>query len=205
LISVRLGGTIGDANAVNNRGQVVGFSDLTGDLTNHAFIWQRGVMTDLGTLTVGGDPCSAGFDINSKGQVIGRSTDCHGTTLHVFLWENGSLIDLSSQVLPGSGFVSIDVISVINDSGEIIGNGVLANGDVHAVILEPQSGATAPGHAQVTATEKHAASATWPWSKSNTARFQSTPSTPLERMDNQMRYQYQFPRLRSSRANQVAE
>src|ERR1700760_564470 len=32
-----LGGTFGFAQGLNNRGQVVGFSDLSGDLPNHAF------------------------------------------------------------------------------------------------------------------------------------------------------------------------
>ena len=32
-----LGGTYGFANALNNRGQVVGQSNLTGDLTFHPF------------------------------------------------------------------------------------------------------------------------------------------------------------------------
>ena len=42
-----LGGTFGFAQGLNNRGQVVGFSDLSGDLANHAFLWDRGVLTDL--------------------------------------------------------------------------------------------------------------------------------------------------------------
>jgi probable HAF family extracellular repeat protein len=48
-----LGGTIGAASGVNNRGQVTGTSDLAGDLAFHPFFWSRGTLTDVGTL--GGD------------------------------------------------------------------------------------------------------------------------------------------------------
>src|SRR5678815_2978607 len=44
-----LGGTVTAAGDVNAMGQVVGFS-MTGDGFLHAFVWDRGVMTDLGTL-----------------------------------------------------------------------------------------------------------------------------------------------------------
>ncbi len=35
---------------MNNRDQVVGVSGLPGNTTYHAFLWQHGVMRDLGTL-----------------------------------------------------------------------------------------------------------------------------------------------------------
>jgi probable HAF family extracellular repeat protein len=44
-----LGGTCTNATAINNRGQVAGYSYLTGDATFHPFIWDRGVFRDLGT------------------------------------------------------------------------------------------------------------------------------------------------------------
>ena len=51
-----LGGEESWAQDINNRGQVVGYSETAdGDL--HAFLWEKGVMTDLGTL--GGDFSSA--------------------------------------------------------------------------------------------------------------------------------------------------
>lgn len=44
-----LGGNNSFAQAINDRGQVVGFSDAA-DFYTHAFVWESGVMNDLGTL-----------------------------------------------------------------------------------------------------------------------------------------------------------
>ncbi len=38
------------AFGINNLGQVAGLSGVPGDATAHAFLWQDGMMTDLGTL-----------------------------------------------------------------------------------------------------------------------------------------------------------
>jgi probable HAF family extracellular repeat protein len=65
------GGTCGITNALNNRGQVVGQSYLTGNLIAHAFRWDKNAnpqLLDLGTL--GGDNAS-GMWINDAGDVIG--------------------------------------------------------------------------------------------------------------------------------------
>jgi probable HAF family extracellular repeat protein len=233
-----LGGSFGFANALNNRGQVVGFSDLAGDLAGHAFSWEGGVLTDIGTFggnnstanwingagqvvgtgdladgthhafvcskgritdlgTVGSDPCSLGFHINSRGQVIGMSTDCH-TFLHAFLWENGSMIDLSAQVLPGSAFAFIEPV-VINDVGEILGNGTLLNGEFHAVLLEPDGPCDSSCEARIAASQNSVAAPNQIVGNTNTAVRERSPSTTLERLRSQMRHQYHIPGLGAPR------
>src|SRR5690349_18315551 len=83
-----LGGFLSMAIDINNHGQIVGFSSLSGYQGQHAFLWADGVMTDLGTL--GGQTGAAG-DINNHGQVAGNSQiigDCASDDVnHGFLWE----------------------------------------------------------------------------------------------------------------------
>jgi len=71
-----LGGTFSIATGVNDLGQVVGYS-ATADGATHAFLWQSGTMTDLGTLrAAAGESHATG--INRLGQVVGYSTAADG-------------------------------------------------------------------------------------------------------------------------------
>jgi len=48
-----LGGTLGSPSGFNNRGQVIGTSNLAGDLTSHPFLWSKKTgLQDLGTLGI---------------------------------------------------------------------------------------------------------------------------------------------------------
>jgi len=55
-----LGGTFSQAYGVNDKGWVVGYSSTEGDSALHAFLWHRGVMTDLGTLGGGSGTLQSG-------------------------------------------------------------------------------------------------------------------------------------------------
>ena len=82
-----LGGSYSVAIDLNAHGQVVGTSGLAAG-GSHAFLWENGTLTDLGTL--GGD--SLAVAVNEGGQVIGRSMT--GSGEHAFLWEDGQMTSL---------------------------------------------------------------------------------------------------------------
>jgi probable HAF family extracellular repeat protein len=130
-----LGGPTGEVLDLSDSGLAVGTADLA-DGTHHAFVWQDGVMTDVGV--VPGDLCSNGRASNSKGLAIGTSTDCMGNVKHMFLWQDGSIHDLTALILPGSDLQVFEAWDM-NDQGEIAAIGQLPNGDQHAVLLVPAS------------------------------------------------------------------
>ncbi len=137
-------GSLGGQNGtvpfvINNRGQVVGYSDLADDVTTHAFLWTKGNhMQDLGTLP--GDAFSSASGINDKGQVVGGSCDASGNCRD-FLWQDGTMTDLNALVCPGTslyltgnGVAGPD----INDRGEITGEAYDPNtGDTPAFLAVP--------------------------------------------------------------------
>lgn len=108
-----LGGTCGQAWAINNRGQVVGFSDLAGDSGAHAFLWDHtGGMQDLGTL--GGDTGGAGA-INDAGDIVGGDSRADGSG-GSFLWSHGVMTDLGTV-----GNTAGSVALGINSRRQIVG------------------------------------------------------------------------------------
>jgi probable HAF family extracellular repeat protein len=127
-----LGGRVAHPDAINDAGEVVGYSDRTGDQAGHAFLWRDGGMLDLGALPA--YPGTEAFSINSKGQVVGGtvSQDVYG-----FIWENeGPMMDLNSLVLPGSPLTVISAL-LINDNGEIACIGATVDGNSHPCLLLP--------------------------------------------------------------------
>jgi probable HAF family extracellular repeat protein len=113
-----LGYPIGnEAYSVNNYAQVTGVS-VTGAVIPHAFLWQDGVMTDLGTLP--GDYYSYGSSINNFGQIVGES--CSITFFcRAFLWESGEMYDLNTLIPANSGLYLL-AANVIDDFGNIAGS-----------------------------------------------------------------------------------
>src|SRR5262249_32431154 len=76
-----LGGGYSQAYDINASAQVVGSAELAGG-RQHAFLWQRGVMTDLSTL---GGNYSTARGINDAGQVVGESYTASNSNPHAFL------------------------------------------------------------------------------------------------------------------------
>jgi len=87
-----LGGTNGMPTALNNRGQVIGVSYLSGDNSFHPFLWDQGKLIDLYTSTVGGNPITANA-INDAGEILGAAA-FPGQPSDAYLWRHGGATDL---------------------------------------------------------------------------------------------------------------
>jgi probable HAF family extracellular repeat protein len=111
-----LGGTAGYPTGFNDRGEVIGQSNVAGDLNFHPFLWTKaGGIQDLDTF--GGNNGTTNW-INNRGEIAGKA-DLPGTlpqTHDGFLWRNGAKIDLGT--LPGD---SCSNAYFVNSRGQVVG------------------------------------------------------------------------------------
>jgi probable HAF family extracellular repeat protein len=101
---------------VNDKGVVVGASQLPGNALTHAFVYENGVMRDLGSL---GGSYSGAVDINSHGVIVGMSEPPGGGT-RAFIYDRGGMRPLfgpNVTVPAGQQYVQ-----AINDRGTVTGN-----------------------------------------------------------------------------------
>ena len=105
-----LGGTSSRANAINDRGVVVGNASIPGDLATHAFVFENDRMRDIGTL---GGAYSTANDVNSSGVVVGGAQDA-GNRMMAFIYDSTGMRPLFN--LPGSHSAA-----AINDRGAVVG------------------------------------------------------------------------------------
>ena len=122
-------GVFSRAEGINDAGVVVGGS-LTGPSPLplfHAFIYEGGAMTDLGSFT---GAYSVAQSINDRGAVVGWSNA--GLNLdHAFLYSAGVMTDLGT--LTGQG---TSVAYGINNAGQVVGWSEVANRDSRAILYE---------------------------------------------------------------------
>ena len=111
-----LGGTLSFVTALDDRGEVVGQSNLAGDSSSHPFLWTKDTgMQDLGTL--GGNNGVINW-INNNGDISGKA-DLAGPLPQnhdAVMWRHGEMIDL--------GTLSGDSCSngyYVNARGQVVG------------------------------------------------------------------------------------
>jgi probable HAF family extracellular repeat protein len=104
-----LGGAESDATGINDNGQVVGYAQNAAGLFN-AFIWQNGIMTNLGVLP--GRDESYATAINASGEVIGYSvSSATHNDAQEFVWQNGVMTEIGDEFPVG-----------INSAGQVLGS-----------------------------------------------------------------------------------
>ncbi len=108
-----------NVNALNNRGAVAGFSSFATNEPPHAFLFNQGVLQDLGTL---GGSVSAANAVNDSNIVAGSSGVLGDLAVHAFVFRDGTMQDVG--VLPGGDFASADFI---NNAGDVAGFSTTAN------------------------------------------------------------------------------
>jgi probable HAF family extracellular repeat protein len=125
-----LGGTFGAPVGFNNRGQVIGGSNLAGDQNSHPFLWDGEKLIDMFTDGIGGNLVDAQA-INNAGEVVGAAAFPN----HPFdaaTWRNGVVTDLGA--LPGDCF---SWAFALNSRGQVVGNSFpCAGGSSHVFLWE---------------------------------------------------------------------
>ncbi|MFT7484480.1 MAG: putative HAF family extracellular repeat protein [Candidatus Paceibacteria bacterium] len=118
-----LGGNDSGALGVNDMGQVVGWSTIPGCTTGmgsdcrHAFLWENGVMTDLGFLP--GDEGSTANSINNAGVIIGnseRDVIFGSGSYRAVIWNSVGAPSALPDLGDGSSYAND-----INESGMVVG------------------------------------------------------------------------------------
>src|SRR5262249_14215845 len=112
VIPLKTLGTFAVGAAINDAGQIVGYSGTPNGIA-HAALWSSATATptDLGTM---GGTDSRAAAITSSGAIVGTATI--GGVRHAFLYQSGSMTDIGALGDTGAS------ASGINDAGQIVGS-----------------------------------------------------------------------------------
>jgi probable HAF family extracellular repeat protein len=123
------GSAHGQANDINEKGQIVGILMASPDFIfdMRPILWDpQGGVIELGSL---GGGFGFAWDINDKGQVVGQSQAPDGS-IHAFFWENGRMTDLGTRGGTWTG------LWALNNKGQAAGEASDATEDIHAILIE---------------------------------------------------------------------
>jgi probable HAF family extracellular repeat protein len=113
-----LGGTSSYATAINDAGQVVGYSTNAAGI-DHAFLYSGGVLNDLGTF---GGTSSMAYGINNSGQIVGTVDFSYPVGSEAFLDSGGvGTIIGNANTIP---FGPLSTANAINSSGQVAAVGI---------------------------------------------------------------------------------
>jgi probable HAF family extracellular repeat protein len=123
------------ANAINNKGVVVGFADTEND--TEAFVYRDKKMIPLGKQTLSAN------GINSRDTIVG---DAVAAKAYAFIvYDGGKATDLNDYIPASSGW-QLETEAGINDAGQIVGYGRKSAQDYRrAYLLTPISVVTIAG------------------------------------------------------------
>jgi probable HAF family extracellular repeat protein len=128
-----LGGSHGEAHAINENGWVAGQAQVA---QNRRAFRTRPVRWGLLTTKIPLLPGGAfnwSEGINKWGHVVGTSDT--GVRMHAFLYKDGSVMDL--YTLPGG---KNSKAHSLNDGGQVVGESTVTNGDTHAFLWKDSDG-----------------------------------------------------------------
>jgi uncharacterized membrane protein len=125
------------AKDINGRGDVVGFSSLSDNVTFNAFLWTRQAGKMKALAPIKGIANSLATSVNDSDVVVGSSISSTFTTLTATIWKQGVPVDLNTLIPANSSLYLIFGCS-INSRGQILGLATNLAGTVyHAYELIP--------------------------------------------------------------------
>lgn len=126
-----LGGANAQAQAINELGDVVGFSELPSG-QNRATLWSGGAIHNLGTLA----GASFALSINDDGIVCGYFLDSRNQQ-RACVWIGGSMFDLNTLMGSGGAGWRLLIATGVNEQGQIVGQGRNPAGRLRGFVLTP--------------------------------------------------------------------